>query len=93
MRTDEAQARESGAMTQEPGRNLGVGIHGAEAGTAATGQTKVEEPSLMDAVVERSNLWAAYRRVVRPAGGSIRGLAEDALAKREGGAAGRTVHA
>lgn len=73
MRTDEAQARESGAMTQEPGRNLGVGIHGAEAGTAATGQTKVEEPSLMDAVVERSNLWAAYRRVVsnRGAPGSM----------------------
>jgi RNA-directed DNA polymerase len=81
MRTDEAQARESGAMTQEPGRNLGVGIHGAEAGTAATGQTKVEEPSLMDAVVERSNLWAAYRRVVSNRGApGVDGLPVDQFA-------------
>ncbi|OAJ52876.1 group II intron reverse transcriptase/maturase [Paraburkholderia ginsengiterrae] len=81
MRTDEAQARESGAMTQEPGRNLGVGVHGAEAGTAATGQTKVEEPSLMDAVVERSNLWAAYRRVVSNRGApGVDGLPVDQFA-------------
>jgi RNA-directed DNA polymerase len=81
MRTDEAQAREGGAMTQEPGRNLGVGIHGAEAGTAATGQTKVEEPSLMDAVVERSNLWAAYRRVVSNRGApGVDGLPVDQFA-------------
>jgi RNA-directed DNA polymerase len=68
MRADEAQARESGAMTQEPGRNLGVSVRGAEAGAAATGQTKAEEPSLMEAVVERSNLWLAYRRVVENRG-------------------------
>jgi RNA-directed DNA polymerase len=64
MRAEEAQARESGATMQEPGRNLGDGARGAEAGTAATGQTKAEGPSLMEAVVERSNLWLAYRRVV-----------------------------
>ncbi|KVP97198.1 group II intron reverse transcriptase/maturase [Burkholderia ubonensis] len=68
MRADEAQARGSGAMTQEPGRNLGDGVRGAEAGTAAIGQTKAEAPSLMEAVVERSNLWLAYRRVVENRG-------------------------
>jgi RNA-directed DNA polymerase len=60
MRAEEAQARQSGAMTQEPGRNLGDGAHGAEAGAAATEQTTAEGPSLMEAVVERSNLWLAY---------------------------------
>ncbi|MCA8090199.1 hypothetical protein LGM65_04745 [Burkholderia anthina] len=50
-------------MTQEPERNSGDGARGAEAGTAATGRTKAEGPSLMEAVVERSNLWLAYRRV------------------------------
>ncbi|PMS29431.1 RNA-directed DNA polymerase [Trinickia symbiotica] len=68
MRAEEAQARGNGAMTQEPGRNLGDGARGAEAGTAATGQTKAEGPSLMDAVVERSNLWQAYQRVVQNRG-------------------------
>lgn len=68
MRAGEAQARESGAMTQEPGRNLGGGAHGAEAGAAATEQTKAEGPSLMEAVVERSNLWLAYQRVVQNRG-------------------------
>ena len=64
MRADEAQARVSGATMQGPGRNSGGSVRGAEAGTAATGQTKAEGPPLMEAVVERSNLWAAYRRVV-----------------------------
>lgn len=64
MRADEAQTRKSGAMTQGPGRNSGDGARGAEAGTAAAGQTKAEGPSLMEAVVERSNLWLAYQRVV-----------------------------
>ncbi|WP_267478613.1 group II intron reverse transcriptase/maturase [Paraburkholderia saeva] len=64
MRADEAQARVSGATMQGPGRNSGGSVRGVEAGTAATGQTKAEGPPLMEAVVERSNLWAAYRRVV-----------------------------
>lgn len=68
MRAEEAQARGKGAMTQEPGRNLGEGAHGAEVGTAATGQTKAQGPSLMEAVVERSNMWLAYQRVVQNRG-------------------------
>jgi RNA-directed DNA polymerase len=48
----------------ERGRNSGNGMLGAEHLTAATGKTKAEGPSLMDAVVERNNLWQAYRRVV-----------------------------
>ena len=68
MRAEEAQARESGATTHKPGRNLGDGARGAEAGSAATGQTKAEGLSLMDAVVERSNLWLAYQKVVQNRG-------------------------
>lgn len=64
MRINEAQARATGAGMQEPGRHSGKGRSGAEVLTAATGQTKAQGPSLMDAVVERSNLWQAYRRVV-----------------------------
>jgi RNA-directed DNA polymerase len=60
MRADETQFRATGATMQEPGRNTGESVRGVE----ASGQTKAEGPSLMEAVVERSNLWAAYRRVV-----------------------------
>lgn len=41
---------------------------GAEAGTAADGQTKTEGPWPMEAVVERNNLWQAYERVMRNKG-------------------------
>jgi group II intron reverse transcriptase/maturase len=41
---------------------------GAEVGTAADGQTKAEGLRQMDAVVERSNLWRAYERVMRNKG-------------------------
>jgi RNA-directed DNA polymerase len=68
MRADETQFRATGATTQEPGRNTGGSVRGVEAGTAAAGQTKAEGPSLMEAVVERSNLWLAYRRVVENRG-------------------------
>jgi len=68
MNVDEAQARATGADAQKPGRNPGNGARGAEAGTAATGQTKAEGPSLMEAVVERGNLWLAYRRVAENRG-------------------------
>ena len=68
MSVDEAQARTTGADMQEPGRNPGDGVCGAEARTAATGQTKAEGPPLMEAVVERGNLWLAYRRVVENRG-------------------------
>lgn len=41
---------------------------GAEIGTAADGQTKAEGLWQMEAVVERSNLWRAYERVMRNKG-------------------------
>jgi group II intron reverse transcriptase/maturase len=41
---------------------------GAEMGTAADGQTKAEGLRLMEVVVERSNLWRAYERVMRNKG-------------------------
>jgi RNA-directed DNA polymerase len=68
MSVDEAQARATGAAAQAPGRHPGSGARGAQAHTAATGQTKTEGPPLMEAVVERSNLWLAYRRVVENRG-------------------------
>ncbi len=43
-------------------------VSGAEVGTAADGQTKAEGLRLMDAVVERNNLWQAYERVMRNKG-------------------------
>ena len=41
---------------------------GAEVSTAAGGRTKAEGPRLMEAVVERNNLWLAYERVMRNKG-------------------------
>jgi group II intron reverse transcriptase/maturase len=41
---------------------------GAEVGTAADGQTKAEGLWLMEAMVERNNLWRAYERVMRNKG-------------------------
>lgn len=41
---------------------------GAEIRAAADGQTKAEGLRLMEAVVERNNLWRAYERVVRNKG-------------------------
>jgi retron-type reverse transcriptase len=41
---------------------------GAEVGTAADGQTKAGGLRQMEAVVERSNLWQAYERVMRNKG-------------------------
>lgn len=65
MLTDEAQMHERVQPTAEEGRRNLLGADGgAEAGTAAVGQTKAQAPSLMEAVVERSNMWLAYRRVV-----------------------------
>jgi RNA-directed DNA polymerase len=67
MRVDEAQAREGVAMTEDSGRNPLRAGYGAEASTAAAGRTK-PEVRLMEAVVERSNLWLAYDRVVQNQG-------------------------
>lgn len=43
-------------------------LSGAEVGTATDGRTKAEGPWQMEAVVERSNLWRAYERVMRNKG-------------------------
>ena len=65
MQADETQVRGiSAAMTAEPGRNPGGNDRGVDGFTAAAGQTKAGEPSLMEAVADRDNLWLAYRKVV-----------------------------
>lgn len=68
MRTDEAQARTLGACTEGEGRKLSRAGMGAEVRTAAVEQTNAEGPRLMEAVVERGNVWAAYQRVVENKG-------------------------
>lgn len=68
MIDDEAEARGTGAKGQEAGRYPVGRPRGAESITAAAGQTKAEVPRLMEAVVERSNLWSAYQKVVRNGG-------------------------
>ncbi len=64
MRTDEAQARDSGTRTEGGGRQPPWAATGAEVRTAAVGRTKAEGPQRLEAVVERGNLWKAYQRVV-----------------------------
>ena len=68
MNVAKAQAREAGAVTLGPGRNPGEGVRGAQTDTAAVGQTKAGEVRLLEAVVERSNVWSAYHKVVRNRG-------------------------
>ncbi len=68
MIDDEAQAREAGAKGQEAGQYPVGRPCGAESVTAAVGQTKAEVSRLMEAVIERSNLWSAYQKVVRNGG-------------------------
>ncbi len=64
MRANKAEAHASAAHSGEGRRNPpGSGV-GAEAGSAAVGQTKPEVPRQMEAVVERSNMLCAYERVV-----------------------------
>jgi RNA-directed DNA polymerase len=68
MRTDEAEApvREARAMNTE--RKSVTHRLGAEVCTATPGGTKSEDHELMERVVERSNLWLAYQRVVQNKG-------------------------
>lgn len=68
MIDDEAEVRETGAKGREAGRYPVGRPSGAESITAATGQTKAEASRLMEAVIERSNLWSAYQKVVRNGG-------------------------
>ena len=64
MRTDEAQARDRGTCTEGGDRQSSRAVTGAEVRAAAAERTNAEGPRLMEAVVERGNLWLAYRKVV-----------------------------
>lgn len=80
MTIDDAEARATGATHSTAGRNPERERRGAKTVAAASEQTKTEEPRLMDAVVERSNLWAAYQKVIRNGGApGADGLTVDAL--------------
>jgi len=61
--------REGGARAGEAGRNLAEAVASAEADLATRSRTKAGARSgLMEAVVERGNLWLAYQRVVENQG-------------------------
>lgn len=80
MIDDDAEARATEAHTQGAGRYSASGACGAESITADVGQTNAGMPRLMEAVVERSNVWAAYQRVVRNGGGpGVDGLTAGSL--------------
>ncbi len=68
MRDAEAEAYASMARPEADGRNLSEAGSGAESRTAAVGRPKPEASRLMEAVVERSNLFSAYERVVKNEG-------------------------
>ena len=68
MNDGKAEAREAGAKGQEAGQYPVGRPCGAESITAAAGQTKAEVSRLMEAVIERSNVWSAYQKVVRNGG-------------------------
>ena len=69
MQIDEATKQATAPETEVGGRISPRTGLGAEVGTAANGQTKAEGLRQgMDAVVERSNLWQAYERVLRNKG-------------------------
>ena len=68
MIDDKAEAREAGATGQEAGQYPVGRPYGAESVTAAAGQTKAEVSRLMEAVIERGNVWSAYQKVVRNGG-------------------------
>jgi group II intron reverse transcriptase/maturase len=68
MRDEEAEAHASAARSEADGRNLSGAGSGAESRTVAVGLPKPEALRLMEAVVERSNLFSAYERVVKNQG-------------------------
>src|SRR3990167_1711498 len=68
MQIDEATKQATAPGTERGERISSMAGLGAEVGTAADGQTKAEGLRQMDAVVERSNLWRAYERVMRNKG-------------------------
>lgn len=68
MQTDEAARQATAPETERGERISSMAVLGAEVCTAADEQTKAEGPRQMEAVVERSNLWQAYERVMRNKG-------------------------
>jgi group II intron reverse transcriptase/maturase len=68
MQAEEAEVHASAAHSDESGRNLPGAEVGAEVGTTADGETKPEALRLMEAVVERSNMLCAYKRVLENQG-------------------------
>src|ERR1700742_2657764 len=66
-RTDEAEALTRGTDARGADRKSSTRRVGAETRTVTSEQTKSEDP-LMEQVVERSNLWLAYQRVVQNKG-------------------------
>ncbi|RJF96093.1 group II intron reverse transcriptase/maturase [Noviherbaspirillum saxi] len=68
MQADDATKQATAPDTEGSDRKLRWIVPGAEASTAADGQTKAEGPWQMEAVVERNNLWQAYERVMRNKG-------------------------
>ncbi len=68
MQIDDATRQATAPNTERSDRMSPMTVSGAEVGTAAGGQTKAEGLRQMDAVVERSNLWQAYERVMRNKG-------------------------
>ena len=68
MHDVDAEAYASTTTSEGGGRNLPWAGVGAESRTAAVGMPKPEVPRLMEAVVERSNLFRAYDRVVKNEG-------------------------
>ena len=68
MRGVEAEAHASAARAEADGRNLSGAGSGAESRRAAAGLLKPEALRLMEAVVERNNLFRAYDRVVKNEG-------------------------
>jgi len=68
MIDDKAEAREAGAKGQEAGQYPVGRPCGVVSVTAAAGQTKAEVSRLMEAVIERGNVWSAYQKVVRNGG-------------------------
>ena len=68
MAIDEATTQATAPITGGDERISSSTAVGAENDTAACGQTKAGGLRQMDAVVERSNLWRAYERVMRNKG-------------------------
>ena len=66
MKAEDSQTVDTSA--EEPGRNLGGAVPGAETEAAAHARTKAESSGLMEVVCERDNLWFAYERVMRNKG-------------------------